>query len=186
MSFVSPNPPGTPPAGPAGRGRYADDPLFLSDESRVLRGVKRTVTVPAPASATDWSVTVPGGRQWRIRAAFATLVTSATAGSRFVGASITDGNATLWRMQNTAAHPASTTAGYTFAQTRAPLNITGISNFGPIELMFGWYPAGYTIASLVNGYQAGDQWSAVNIAIEELLFDDTTLTDMLQNELEGR
>ena len=152
-----------------------DEPLFLTIYDKVIRGVRRVVNVPQPAAGAEWSVTVPGGVQWRINLAVGELQTSAVAGGRIVGLEVAEpgstpvvyyfqftmGASAAWVFQWVIGSPAYPTA------TNVDHPLMGI---GPY-----WIPGGSTVASSTRNADAGDQWSNVRLVVEEAYFTNNEL-----------
>jgi hypothetical protein len=130
------------------------------------QGYMHNVNQANPAAGADFKVTVPVNARWRVNSLTALLSTSAVAGNRFVLLAMDDGFTDSYAVQTTASQPASTVYRYTFAEG-LPLLVTGVTNVtAPLpnnnRLLAGW-----DLFTITNGLLAGDQWSAITLAVEE-------------------
>lgn len=152
-------------------------PRFVSREGRVLPGVRRVVPIPNPNPATDWTVPVQGGRQWRIQGGSATLTTDATAGQRFVGLDVTLDGVRLHHLVDSVGVAPSTAAPVSIVAP-AMAAATGDRTFAmAISAPDFWMPAGAILSSLTSAFGAADQWSNINLWVEELWVTDDQLRE---------
>lgn len=125
----------------------------------------RTINIANPAAATDWTISVPAGMQWRLRSVRAQLVTSANAGNRQVNLVIKDdaGNIVA-QIPPAATQAASLTYSYTFAQGAAS-SLVGTTQSAPApkDMVLG---DSYTLA-VSSTLLAADQWSNIWLQVEE-------------------
>ncbi len=130
-------------------------------------GVFRSIVVGAPAAGSDWSTGAPGNSRWRIRGGVATLLTSAVAGVRQVGIIFTDPTIVrLFQIESASTQLASTTQLYDLVPGYAPTAL--ISTHQPIGIPLDMQlQAGFTIQSTTVGLLAGDQWSNIQLSVEE-------------------
>lgn len=151
---------------------------FLADTGVTFPGVRRVFVAPQPAAATDWSVIVPGGVLWKISAANVTLTTSATVGNRTPNLKLTIDALTVWQAQASAQLAASQSATISFASgvTVSNLQGTGLNSIAPIPGIL--LPQGSVIASNTVGLAAADQWSQVNLYVEEYYLTQQLLTNI--------
>lgn len=135
-----------------------------SEETRV----ELTMTGSDPAAGSQWSETVPAGKAWRLKAIYATLVTSAVVGNRLSSLSITDGTNTILLIPDTTNVAASLTAKYLWMPygggSYTPGVAVGVVNPLPEDFIVG---PGYVLASTVSGMDAGDNWGAPVFTVEE-------------------
>lgn len=127
-----------------------------------------TVQQANPTAGNDWVYTVPTGARQRLISLQATLTTSSAAANRNVSLIVDDGVNLYWSADVGAAVVASTVEAITATGTNAPTGVfpTTQSMVMPPTLVM---PAGHRIRSSTGNIQAGDQWSAIWLAIEEWL-----------------
>lgn len=159
-------------------------PRMLTREDRVLPGEKRVVPIPSPAAGADWSVTVPGGRQWRLAGGSFQLVTSATVASRYAPVLFSIDGIPFFIAANNVATTASSTSVFVLQPAYSPDQGAQMGVYQPQDIPRGWLLPGTTIASNSIGLQAGDQYSAIQLVVEEAWMDDQMLTT-LQLEVEA-
>lgn len=131
-------------------------------------GALRSVTGTDPAAGAEISETVPTSTRWRVRALSCQLVTDATAANREVSLVIDDGATTIFTSPAGFTHTASLTRRYSAApigaQT-APTQGTDRQIVIPdLEL-----PAGARIRTVTTNLQAGDNYGAPQLLLEERL-----------------
>lgn len=130
------------------------------------RGLPRLVTGTNPAAGAEVSETVPTGARWKLLSFAATLVTSATVATRHVRLSVAR-------------------SGVTYIQVPAALSqaasVEFIYNFSPLGAWFDAFPAapfspwphemfllaGDQIVTQTLALQAGDNWGAPTLYVEE-------------------
>lgn len=128
----------------------------------------RVVQVTQPAAATDWSVTVPGGKVWAPLAFTATFVTDANVANRDLSLQIGDQTNLLAAFDAVANQAAGQTNVVTYC-TGGGLGAGGTTHgtsTTPIPDLA--LPAGFTISSHTTNLQVGDQWSNIVCWVEEL------------------
>lgn len=153
-------------------------PRFFSREGRHLPGVKRAVPVPQPAAGAEWTVNVPGGRQWRIIGGAAQLVASAAVANRRPGLSLGDESTTTARTVSALQVQAGATALLGYLPDSGVTAPAGVDTVGLVPAWDAWIPGGFVISSATPGLQAGDQYSQVSLMIEELYVDDQELSKL--------
>lgn len=158
-------------------------PRFLSREGRPLPGVKRAVPVPQPAAGAEWTVTVPGGRQWRIIGGAAQLVASAAVANRRPGLALGDESSTVARTVSALQVQAGATALLGYLPDSGVTAPPGADTVGLVPAWDAWLPGGFVISSLTVGLQAGDQYGLVALMVEELYLDDQELTILEEERL---
>lgn len=151
---------------------------FLSHTGHILPGVRRALRVPTPAAGTDWSVTVPAGVQWNVRAGVGTLTTAAVAGSRYAGASVTVDGVATWQANLPAGQAESLAYVYTLAATVSAAVTTVAASGLIVPLPNLWLPEGTAIGSSTIGLLAGDQWSAIALTVEEVYVTNSQLSEL--------
>jgi len=132
------------------------------------RGNIRSITGTNPAAGVDWAETVPTGVRWRLLALTATLATDATAANRQARFGFTDGAANLYRSDAPNNQTASTSVVYNAGHGTARIAmVSDQPGWGlPTEMFL---LAGYTIFSATGSIQAGDNWGAPQLLVEEFL-----------------
>lgn len=152
-------------------------PLFLTNDGKIDHGVRRPVAVPAPAAGADWSVKVPGGRLWRLLGGQALFTASAAVANRLLGVQVTASGALVQANQSTFAvvAAATPTAVYQSGTALSPANADG--TLVPVTFIPQWLEGGDQIGSLTGAIQAGDQYSAITLVIEELWYSNGDLND---------
>ncbi len=129
--------------------------------------VRRVVPVPSPAAGADWSVAVPGGTLWVVRALKAQLATSAVVANRIPNLRVTDGTNVVCQI----AHQQNITTGTTSI-------LSWIAGWpGPFygnlnQSLTDWFPefplhGGYVVGPVTANLDAGDQWSAIVATVDE-------------------
>jgi hypothetical protein len=155
---------------------------YVSDHNRVTwpygrtitstegPGWLHTVTVGNPAAGADWTFTVPNAVRWRINSIAAVLTTSATVASRLPQLTVQDvGALTTYK----AAANSLITASLVTLVAAAPASIGSSVAVPPAQAVLIPTPsdfiveAGWIIQTNTVALQAGDQWSSININVEE-------------------
>lgn len=136
-------------------------------------------SVPSPAVATDFSVTVPPGELWRVRTVHAHLATDANVANRQPSLTFGDQTRQVGHFPVLVNIVASLTTEITWAAGygATPLSIFGnriCAPLSPITIVAGWQ-----ISSLTANIQAGDQWSDIVVWADILRFPPRTLSDEL-------
>jgi len=132
-------------------------------------GKLRSITGTVPGAGAEISETVPTATRWRLKSLSATFAASATVANRFPTFVLDDGVNTFFAGVDTQA----ITAGQTWRVTFAP-GITFLADATNLRLQEagpGDAPlfVGYRIRSSTFGIQVGDQWSAPQCEVEELI-----------------
>lgn len=131
-------------------------------------GMLRSITGTNPAAGVEILETVPTGAVWQLHAFVATLVTDGTIATRRPRFFIDDGTNTVYL----AAWPGSVALSTTYQLVIAE---TGLSSGNVVaeELQTLWLnvriPAGYRLQTIVQALQAGDNWGAPQLYVEEWL-----------------
>lgn len=157
---------------------------FLTGGDKVLPGVRKLQAVQQPAAGSEWVATVPGGRMWRVLGGHATLNTSAAVANRNAGLLIIcDGvevqlNANTNNLTATAAWPIIYQPGTALLGT-PNFAFRQILTFQPY-----WLEQGDQMKSLTGALDVGDQYSNVNLLIEELWLTNQELYEREHEESE--
>lgn len=132
------------------------------------QGVLRQILVAAPAAGAEWSFTIPDGGWWRLRSAFATLVVPAFA-QEIPGVVISDQDRVVARVGSGFAIGANATYDVTYLVQSAGVSAAsaGTRLVVPVPNLF--LQPGWKIGSATAAIAAGDQYSAVNLYLEQLL-----------------
>lgn len=128
------------------------------------RRYARRITIPAPAAGADWSTVVPGGRLWELLSVFGSLTASAAAVTRRPRLIINDGSGSATQLPANTNLAASTTNVYTWAQGATSVSAGTDSCMGIPDMFL---PAGWTISAATLNLDVADQWSAVQILVNE-------------------
>lgn len=135
------------------------------------QGMLYSFTVANPAAGADWIQTVPTGARWRLWATSASLTTSAAVANRSSSLRLDDGVTPLWQAGHNVVQTAGITLLWTFTLGLANLVLaSGTASTQPM-LPVATLLAGWRIQSFTSSLQAGDQWSAIRLLVEEWLED---------------
>ena len=158
-------------------------PEFRSTVSdRHVPGVRRVVTVASPAAATDWSVTVPGGRTWKIVLGQWQLVTSSNAGNRYVRAQFTIHNQVVWTsVDNTAFTLTSNTETISVATSATAGVYNNANGYSVLNIPQLWLPDGSQFGTQTS-FQTGDQYQSIRLLVEELFEDEVSILHERQQQ----
>lgn len=130
-------------------------------------GLIRSILGTDPAAGVEISETVPTNARWRLLAIRFTFVTDATAATRAVTLVMTHGASNEINAHNGGTQTASVTQNYNFANGY-PLNTLGTSGMSlavlPTRLLL---PQAGTITTVTTALQAGDNFSAPSLLVEE-------------------
>jgi len=128
----------------------------------------RSITGTNPAAGVEISETVPTGARWRVLGLVFTLVTDATVANRDVNVLIDDGTNTLLQLGAGSSQTASTSRLHTLINSGANPGIltsaTPVLGTIPFLLL-----AGYRIRTSTVNLQAGDNYGAPQLLVEEWL-----------------
>lgn len=146
---------------------YPGGPMRSSIEGR---GNVRSITGTDPAANAESSETVPTNARWRLLAWVIALVTDANAANRITQFTIDDGTDIVFAAQTQVDITASLTVGIT-AQAggsipggRVSRNVVGLPELALLE-------AGFRIRTVTTALQAGDNYGAPQLWVEEWLVD---------------
>ena len=134
-------------------------------------GMLYSFSVTSPAAGADWTQTVPTGARWLLHGIYATLATSATAGSRNPLLLVDDGTNRLGAQDTALTQGVSLTNDWTWVPGTpttglfaTPVNVVDLPF--PMPMFAGW-----RIRTLTAALSATDQWSAIRLLVEEWLED---------------
>jgi hypothetical protein len=133
-------------------------------------GVIRSITGTDPAAGVEISETVPTNARWRVFGVAATLVTDATVANREAALVLDDGTTVNSRSPSRFNHAASLTRLYSFApQHRIVAVATDTTQTPPMPdaILMG----GARVRTITTNLQAGDNWSAPQLLVEEWIED---------------
>ncbi len=133
-------------------------------------GLLRSLTVANPAAGVDWTQAAPTNGRWFLRGGTATLLTSAAIANRQVALVIDDGASTLFTIEAAAVQAAGATVVYDLipGDTLTALTATHQPVIIPRDLRL---LAGWRVRTSTGLLQAGDQWSAIQLMLEEWIED---------------
>lgn len=129
-------------------------------------GVIRSITGTDPAANTEFSETVPANARWRLLAVSVALVADANAANRETTLIIDDGATIVAEIPSGTAQTANQTRRLTFArnvQRFATAQALGIAAPLPDAILMG----GYRVRSVTTNIQAGDNYGAPQLWVEE-------------------
>lgn len=129
-------------------------------------GFLHSVAVGNPAAGADWNVSVPTNARWKVICARMQLVTGAAVANRAVESNVDDGAASYAIGDGNLSVPASTTVNVSFMGGIPTIatNYTDVNVATPPGL---WQPATHRYSSRTLGIQAADQFSLINLLVEE-------------------
>jgi hypothetical protein len=145
-------------------------PGTLCQSSADGPGVIRSIAGSDPAAGAEFSETVPTNARWRLLGVDVPLVTDATAANREAVLTIDDGAAVVAEIAAGTAQAASLTRRYSFArgvQRGGPAASTIINAPIPDAMLMG----GYRVRSVTTNLQAGDNYGAPQLWVEEWIED---------------
>jgi hypothetical protein len=132
-------------------------------------GFMHRINQANPGAGTDFIFQATSAQRWRVQSLVATLTTSVTVANRQVHALVQDsGGTTYWNSAAVAVQAASTTVVYTFGPGLTPQTTTdGVQVVTlPANLILAQTDQ---IKSATTNIQAGDQWSLINMSVEQWL-----------------
>ena len=133
-------------------------------------GAIRSITGTDPAAAANISETVPTDARWRLHSLLATFVADANVANRRVIFLVGDGSNVYQRSGAVAAQTANISARYNFG----PFGMSVQSTAGDQIVASSQglvLAAGHTLQTTVVNIQAGDNWGAPQLLVEEWLED---------------
>ncbi len=138
------------------------------EDSLEGRGNLRSITGTNPAAGAEISETVPTGALWRLIALYAPLVTDATVANRSPILLIDDGALPVWRADARLAQTATQTIYWMAGDGLAGLQRAVDTEMWslPTHMLLG---AGYRVRTSTYNLQAGDNWGAPQMLVEEWL-----------------
>lgn len=131
-----------------------------------------TFPVSNPGAGADWIQTVPVNARWRVRSWTALLTTSASAGNRNVQSVLNVSLGTSFQLPAAVSIPASTSAVVTasgLSPYTGALTTSVAVPLPPDCVLSGVSGSLMQLGTITAGLLAGDQWSAINLLIEEWL-----------------
>lgn len=131
-------------------------------------GIIRSITGTDPAAGAEIVETVPTGARWRLLSLLGRLVNDATVASRQVRLVVDDGTTAFWQTDPPENHTASQDAFFMAAEGSARLGIISQTRtwMGPTHMIM---LAGYRVRTSTANLQAGDNWGAPQLLVEEWL-----------------
>lgn len=151
---------------------YLADTVLLAWPGGMLRsstegpGFLRSITGTNPAAGAEFSETVPTNARWLLRAVSAVLVNSATVIGRSPSLVVDDGANIYARLQVDILQTASQTVRHTWVNGAG--FTTALGGAASVSVLGQLYPtAGHRLRSLTNLLQAGDDWGAPQLFVEE-------------------
>lgn len=138
----------------------------LSGEAAWRRS-RIVVPVVSPAAGVDWTFQVPAGHIYQLVSIYAQLVTSAVVATRIARLAFGDGVRTYLDVPPFATQVASLTRRYAWL-----VSPTGVAQgSGILSSMPEIAPQpGWTVASVTDAIDVGDQWSAIFLHVVDTTF----------------
>lgn len=130
------------------------------------KGWMRSLTGTDPAAGVEISETVPTGARWQLQAFRATFVSDATVTTRFTSLLIDDGALTLFGHSPNSGVAANTTNNITWAPAGIDMSGLRAQTLYPLPFDLKIF-AGSRIRTSTFALQAGDNWGAPQILVEE-------------------
>lgn len=139
--------------------------MDVSPTIQHLHGRIRSITGTDPAAGAEISETVPARRRWKLTGILFTLATDAAAANRRVILVIDNGTNTIYALPSDTLQTASQARLYLF--TPQPVAQFQIVNdfFLPLPILS--LAPGYQIFTNTTALQAGDNYSAPQLLVEE-------------------
>lgn len=131
-------------------------------------GAFRVVTGSNPAAGAETLETVPTGARWRLLTWRTTLLADATVANRVPVLHIDDGSLTIWNTAASSAQTAGTSISHTFGLPGTSSNQQGLSMLST-PMVPPIMRAGFRIRTQTSSLQAGDDWGAPVMYVEEWL-----------------
>ena len=132
------------------------------------RGLSRTFVGTAPAAGAEISITVPAGVHWILRSVAFTLTTSSGGTNRQEHLVLDDGANVFWAGVSAAPQGASATDYVSWAAGASPASDATPAIQGTLPPECRMRP-GWRIRTVTTGIQAGDQYSAPIVLVEEFV-----------------
>lgn len=157
-------------------------PRFRSSYDHLVPGVRYMFTPPNPAAGVDWSAAVPEGRSWRLRAGQAFFQASGAVANRQLGFQILWQGFTIWATLNTVNVAAGVGQLMVIQEIQTPTTAVTANARHWVDCPDFWLPGGTVLSAFNSNIQAGDQWSAIGLFIEESWGSDSDIE--VRHELE--
>lgn len=138
---------------------------LLSGQLSDLPGWQQAIYLTDPAAGADWQHRVPGEYWERVLAVTATLVTSATAGTRYPNYQVTDGQGNIMAEANLSGSLAPSVTSDQFLWLGCPTMSTNASGRSIGALPDLIVPSGWYVQSSSN-LKSGDQYSGVRLIVQ--------------------
>lgn len=133
-------------------------------------GILSSVAGTNPNAGVEVIEAVPANARWRLRALRASLVTDATVITRTVNVIIDDGTTTLLNFPGVTTQIASLTRAYNVAEYGFQPAAVGTDIFFYIPFVIALFQ-GWRIRTSTTNLQAGDNWGAPQLEVEEWIED---------------
>lgn len=142
--------------------------VSAGEGARLYRGVPRLLRVPQPAAGSDWSLTLPGEAWWRVVSCHATYTISTAVGvGRTIGYRVTDGSTVLVDTTYGVALSIAATHLITLLALWPTGSALTNNERACLALPDLVLPPGFVIGTRTFQIQPADQWSAIDILVEE-------------------
>lgn len=129
-------------------------------------GIMRSITGTNPAAGVEISETVPTGARWKVHSVQATLVTSGAGANRGPALTYDDGTTIFAQVGDFYNQTAGLTSAWCWAIHFVPM--VSLNTFLTNNMAYaGQLLAGYRIRTVTINVQAGDNWGAPQLSVEE-------------------
>jgi hypothetical protein len=145
-------------------------PQSIVQHSTEGRGVIRAITGTDPAAGVEISETVPTNARWELLAIGFALVTDATAANREVTLTLDNGTSVYTRSPSRVNHTASLTRTYSAFQSPSLAAVTTDPTLN-LQLPRLVLSDGHRIRTATSNLQAGDNYGAPQLLVEEWIED---------------
>ncbi len=129
-------------------------------------GLISTVTGTNPVAGAEFTMTVPTGARWRLVSVYGYLTTNATVANRTVHLIVDNGSTSVCYVAAQTAQTASQDIEYTFGATLPSVATTAAASVNPLPEQLHLVAA-YRIRTFTTNLQAGDDWGAPRVLVEE-------------------
>ena len=146
---------------------FPGSPIRSSIEGR---GNMRSITGTNPAAAAEISETVPTDARWKFYSLQALIVTDANVANRLVRAVFDDGTTQFHSGASASPIAASQSVDVVVSNFGDPESIVTVVILVPVRAEL-FLPAGFRIQTETISLQAGDDWGAPQLLVEEWLQD---------------
>ena len=139
----------------------------MSDRTQQIHRLPRRI--PQPLAGAELSIKPDGFAPWRILSLLFTFTTSAVVATRQIRLALSNGSETTWKGRTTITQAATTALEY----QAYPLAVQGATVDGLVSVALPpdglWLPRGWALTTTTALIDAGDQYSAITVDVQEIL-----------------